>query len=279
MNEAPREISQNEVDSETPPAGETVAEDRGDPAPETTETEAADAGPEENTAEPEPRNDDLDQEDDEDGVEDDDDDDDEPEENGPEDPDAPQLPLAAIVEAVLFAARAPLKPSQIARAVGRGTRQELVRRAVEELNVHYLETSRAFEIAELSGCYQLMSRPEYVRHILRIYPKKDLAEREKSNRLTPAAMDTLAIIAYRQPVTRGEIEHIRGVGCGPVLRALIERGSVKIAGKRSDLVGQPLMYGTTEHFLVEFGMASLDELPERHRFQNAPLDTPDAGPE
>lgn len=176
------------------------------------------------------------------------------------------LPLASVVEAVLFAAREPIKIAQIARAVGKRTRQKAVRQAIEELNIHYLETARAFEIAEISGRYQLMSRPEYARHIMRIYPKKDLSEKEKSHRLTPTSLDTLAIIAYKQPVTRGEIEHIRGVACGSVLKTLIERGTVRVAGKRTDLVGQPRVYGTTEAFLAEFGLGSLDELPLRNDF-------------
>ena len=186
------------------------------------------------------------------------------------------LPLVAVVEAVLFAAREPLKLQQIARAVGKRTRQEAVREAIDELNVQYLETSRAFEIAEVSGRYQLMSRPEFVSHIMKIYPKKELIEKDRSNRLTPAALDTLSIIAYKQPVTRADIEHVRGVGCGPVLRALMERGSVRIAGKRTDLVGQPLLYGTTEAFLVEFGLGSLDELPLRNEFLGMLGETPQA---
>lgn len=181
-------------------------------------------------------------------------------------PDGPSLPLLSVIEAVLFAAREPLKAAQIARAVGKGTRQDAVRTAIDELNVQYLDTSRAFEIAEISGRFQLMSRPEFVSHIMKIYPKKELVEKDRSSRLTPAALDTLAIIAYKQPVTRGDIEHIRGVGCGPVLKALIERGSVRVAGKRTDLVGQPLMYGTTEAFLAEFGLGSIEELPLRNEF-------------
>ena len=185
-------------------------------------------------------------------------------------PDAdPELPLVAIVEAVLFAARDALKLQQIARAAGKGVRQEAVRTAIDELNLLYLETSRAFEIAELSGKFQLMSKPEYVEYIMRLYPKRGADDRERVSRLTPAALDALSIIAYKQPVTRGEIEHIRGVGCGPVLRALIERGTVRVAGKRTDLVGQPLMYGTTDNFLVEFGLGSLDELPLRNEFLTA----------
>ncbi len=193
-----------------------------------------------------------------------------PEAEGPEaaaeDDGASPFPLASVVEAILFAARDPLKPVQIARAVGRRTRQNQVRDAVAELNVHYLETGRAFEIAEISGRFQLMSRPEYAEQIMRIYPKKELGEKEKRERLTPAALDTLAIIAYKQPVMRSEIEHIRGVACGPMLKTLIERGTVREVGRRTDLVGKPAVFGTTERFLVEFGLGSLEELPLRNEF-------------
>ncbi len=181
---------------------------------------------------------------------------------------ASPLPLASVVEAVLFAARDALKLPQIARACGRRVRQDAVRSAMDELNVHYLETGRAFEIAEISGRFQLMSRPEFAPHIMKLYPKRDLAgDREKTRqRLTATALDTLAIIAYKQPVTRAEIEHIRGVGCGPVLKTLMERDSIKIVGKRAEILGQPLVYGTTENFLAEFGLGSLDELPMRNDF-------------
>lgn len=200
------------------------------------------------------------------------------EEGDEEDEDAGEegeaLPIAAVVEAVLFAAREPLKPAQIARAVGKRTRQDAVRAAVEELNVHYLETGRAFEIAEISERYQLMSRPEYARHIMRIYPKRELqSDKDKSQRLTPAALDTLAIIAYKQPVMRSEIERIRGVACGPVLKMLIERGSVKPVG-RLEVIGKPTVFGTTEKFLAEFGLGSLDELPLRNSFLPPPGEEP-----
>lgn len=191
----------------------------------------------------------------------------------PEGDPLPELPLVSIVEAVLFASREPLKAAQLARAVGKGVRQSAVKEAMRQLNLHYLETGRAFEIAEISGRFQLMSRPEFSGHIRRIYSKREAEGKDKAARLTPTALDTLSIIAYKQPVTRGEIERIRGVGCGPVLRTLIERGTVRVAGKRADLVGQPLTYGTTDAFLVEFGLGSLDELPLRNEFLNAfPMD-------
>ncbi len=182
--------------------------------------------------------------------------------DGEEEPDGPSLPLVSVVEALLFAAREPLKPAQIARAAGKGARQDAVRGAVDELNVLYLESGRAFEIAEISGRFQLMSRPEYVNHIRRIYPKNEVEGKNAPARLTQTALETLSIVAYKQPVTRGEIEHVRGVACGSALKTLLERGTIKVVGKK-DVPGQPLMYGTTEAFLAEFGLGSLDELPLR----------------
>lgn len=205
----------------------------------------------------------------EDGAENED-----PDENGDEDEEdedeteqtESSLPLTSIVEAILFAAREPLKVAQIARAVGKRTRQDSIREAMEELNVQYLESGRAFEIAEISGKYQMMSRPEFAAHIMRIYPKREVTEKDKTQRLTPAMLDTLAIIAYKQPVMRSEIDHIRGASCANHLRALIERGTVREFGRRTDLVGKPAVFGTTERFLIEFGLGSIDELPMRNEF-------------
>jgi segregation and condensation protein B len=178
------------------------------------------------------------------------------------------LPLESVVEAVLFAARGPLKLHQIARCAGRGTRREKVSEAIAALNQAYLTTGRAFEIVEVAEKYQLMSRPEYAPHLQRLFGKKK-QESDKDKKLTGAALDTLSIIAYKQPITRAEVEKIRGVGCGPVMRALIERGTVKVVGKKADIIGQPLLYGTTELFLQEFGLGSLDELPMVNELRRA----------
>ncbi len=174
------------------------------------------------------------------------------------------LPLKSVVEALLFSARTPLKLPQLAKLAGRGIRRERIRDAVCELNREYLETHRAFEIVELAGKYQLMSRPEYAPHLQRLHGKK-----ERDRKLTPASLDTLSVIAYKQPILRVDVEAIRGVGCGPVLRGLIERGLVKVVGRKRDTLGHPLLYGTTEDFLKEFGLASLDELPMVHELRRA----------
>lgn len=250
------EIDENGLDADEADDADRDAEEDGDA---------------EEFADPEPASDKSGEA--EDFDEDGDDGDDEPvDEDGDEagGDDGPELPFDSVVEAILFASREPLKAAQIARAVGRGIRQNAVREAMDRLNLFYLENGRAFEIAEISERFQLMSRPEYVSHLKRLYPKDAAGgDKGKTQRLTPAALDTLSIIAYKQPVTRAEIERVRGVGCGPVLRSLIERGTVKVAGKRADLIGQPLTYGTTEAFLVEFGLGSLDELPLRNEFQSS----------
>ncbi len=176
------------------------------------------------------------------------------------------LPLAGVVEAVLIGARHALTPKQIARCVGKGTRVDAVRAVIDELNAHYLEAGRAFEIVETAGKFQFMTRPEYAPHLQKLYGG---SKKKDERKLSPAALDTLSIIAYKQPLTRVEVETVRGVNCGPVLRGLIERGSVRVVGKKTDVVGQPLLYGTTPAFLEEFGLASLEMLPMLHELRQA----------
>ncbi|MDR2392350.1 MAG: SMC-Scp complex subunit ScpB [Planctomycetota bacterium] len=190
---------------------------------------------------------------------------------------APALsfPLKKTVEAVLFAAREPLKLSHLARSIGKGIRQSAVQAAIDELNISYLENDNAFEIVEISGRFQMLSRPEYAECIRRLQPKRDAGGKAPA-RLNAPALETLAIIAYKQPVTRADIEHIRGVGCDSALRLLMERGSVERVGKR-DVIGQPSLYGTTEAFLDEFGLGSLEELPLRSDFLKQAVEM-EAGP-
>ncbi len=186
------------------------------------------------------------------------------EQDSPADEELADLPLESVVESLLFAARLPLKAKQIAKCVGPGTRQDRVHEAIHSLNQHYADTGRAFEIVEIAEKFRIMSRPEYAGHIQKLYPKK-----EQDRRLTPAALDTLSIIAYKQPITRVEVETVRGVGCGPVLRTLVERGLVRVVGKKTDVLGYPWLYGTTDAFLQEFGLASLEELPMVHELRRA----------
>ncbi len=192
-----------------------------------------------------------------------------------------QLPIDQVVEAILFSSDKPLKLEKIAKAAGRGVRREKVREAIDQLNAHYNETNRSFEIVEIAETFQFMSRPEFARNIQRLHGKKAQKEDDKSRKLSPAALDTLAIIAYKQPVTRADVEAVRGVGCGQIMRQLMERGSVRPVGKKMDVIGYPLLYGTTREFLEEFGLASLEQLPminEMRRItgSNVPLPDPNS---
>lgn len=135
-----------------------------------------------------------------------------------------------------------------------------VKQAIGELNAFYEKTDRSFRIEELAGGYQILTLPEY-RDVLTA-----LHRSRAQSKLSPAALETLAIVAYRQPLLRAEIETIRGVACGEVLRSLMERRLVKIVG-RSEELGRPMLYGTTKSFLEVFGLASLKDLPKTDQLQ------------
>jgi segregation and condensation protein B len=160
-----------------------------------------------------------------------------------------------LVEALLFSSDRPLGGGKIASIIGKGVRGGDVRGAVERLNTGYAEEGRAFEIADVAGGYQMVTRPEFFPLI------QKLRTDEKSARLSEAALDTLAVIAYRQPILKADINHIRGVESGPLLRTLIEKNLVRIAG-RADQPGRPILYGTTKKFMEVFGLKSLSDLPK-----------------
>jgi segregation and condensation protein B len=157
-----------------------------------------------------------------------------------------------IVEALVVASREPLAAAQIGSVLPEGGAAR-VRELVAELNREYREQGRAFEIEEVGGGYQMRTRIELAPYLAQLRTQRAL-------RLSQAALETLAIVAYRQPLTRAEIEHVRGVECGAVLRTLIEHRLVRIAGHR-DVPGRPLLYGTTKRFLEVFALASLADLP------------------
>jgi segregation and condensation protein B len=158
-----------------------------------------------------------------------------------------------IIEALLFASDAPLSAEDLARG-----EEELdeagVEAAIRTLRAEYDAQDRAFQIFEIAGGYQLLTRPEYSPHLERFETVPSSA------RLSGASLEVLAIIAYRQPLGRSEIEDIRGVGSSHVLRSLQEVELIEVVG-RGEGLGRPLLYGTTERFLEHFGFASLDELP------------------
>ena len=158
-----------------------------------------------------------------------------------------------IVEAVLFASDAPLRSDEIARA-DESLDEDVVEEALQDLKQLYLESERAFDLVEVAGGYQILTRPEFASYLERF----DTVPRP--SRLSGPALETLAIIAYRQPLGRLEVEHIRGVGASGVIRTLQDRGLVEVVG-RSDGLGRPLLYGTTSRFLEHFGFRSLEDLP------------------
>jgi len=174
----------------------------------------------------------------------------------PHDPVAPALPLTARIEAALLASDRPLSDDRIAEALEMEGEKpaRLVGAAIAELNADYERSGRSFRIERLAGGWRMLTLPVFGPIVSRLQ-----RERQQS-RLSPAALETLAIIAYRQPVLRTDIETIRGVACGEVLRGLMERRLVKIVGRAEEL-GRPMLYGTTREFLSVFGLASVDDLP------------------
>jgi len=158
-----------------------------------------------------------------------------------------------MIEALLFASEAPLTAADLAR-LDEALDEEPVEALIAELRHEYDESDRAFSIYEIAGGYQLLTRPEYS-PVLERYDTVPL-----TSRLSTAALETLAIIAYRQPVGRAEVEEIRGVGAGGVLKTLLERGLIEVVG-RGEGLGRPLLYGTTPFFLSHFGFRSLEDLP------------------
>ncbi len=157
------------------------------------------------------------------------------------------------LEALIFASPAPLSPAQIRRALPRLTPSK-ISELVKQINEGLLRDGRPYEISEVAGGYQIRTRPEYADVILSGQP-------ERRVRLSRAALETLSIIAYRQPITRAEIEELRCVDCGGVMKNLLDRSLIRIVGRR-DAPGRPPLYGTSSAFLEAFGLKTLSELPE-----------------
>jgi segregation and condensation protein B len=163
------------------------------------------------------------------------------------------LRLDQIVEAVLFASDAPLNVEEIARA-DESLNEDRVEEAIQDLRAQYEESERAFQVVELGEGYQILTRPEFAPYLERF----DTVPRP--SRLSGPALETLAIIAYRQPIGRIEIEYIRGVSSAGVIHTLQDRALVEVVG-RGEGIGRPLLYGTTQRFLEHFGFKALEDLP------------------
>lgn len=158
--------------------------------------------------------------------------------------------LKSILECMLFVSPQPLTVKHVAESLGI---EELdVERAIHELRLDYAE--RGLQIVRIAGGYQMCTRPEYAEYI-------SMLLKPNRTRLSRAALETVAIIAYRQPITQPEIEAIRGVNSDGVLKTLLERNLIRQAGRR-ETVGRPILYATTEEFLNHFGLNDVSELPE-----------------
>ena len=189
------------------------------------------------------------------------------------------MSLSQVVEALLFAAQKPLTTRELLAAIkGAGSDEDLmpnefakateaqVAAALEQLKIEYVEQHRAFGLAEKADGWQLASDPTYASWVRQLFPAI------KPARLTPPSLETLAIVAYRQPITRADIEAVRGVAVDGVLQNLMERGLVKIGG-RAEVPGRPLLYETTQFFLEHFGLRDLDELPNAEELRTRYLPT------
>ena len=159
----------------------------------------------------------------------------------------------ALVEAALMAADEPLTAKRLATVAGLADAAE-ARRLVQRLRALYDQDGTAFQAEELAGGWQLLTRPEYHPWLAR------LRQARAEARLTPALREALTIVAYRQPITRADLEAVRGVQSGDVLRQLMEKGLLRIAG-RDESLGRPVLYGTTKKFLQTFGLKNIRELP------------------
>lgn len=162
--------------------------------------------------------------------------------------------LTQIVEALLFATDAPLTAGDIAR-VDERLDEDTVEAVVQQLREEYEAQERAWQIYDIAGGYQLLTRPDFAPYLERY----DTVPQQ--TRLSNPALEVLAVIAYRQPIGRNEIEEIRGVGSSGVLKTLQDRNLIDIVG-RSEGLGRPLLYGTTQKFLEHFGFNSLEDLPK-----------------
>jgi segregation and condensation protein B len=198
------------------------------------------------------------------------------------------MSLIRVIEALLFSAQKPLSIREMAAAIraagaedppragpdkfARVTESE-IGAALEQLKIEYVQERRGFQIIEKAEGWQFATDPEYAPWVRQLFPAP------KPARLSAPALETLAIIAYRQPITRADVEAVRGVNIDGVLQTLMERGLVKIAG-RAEIPGRPLLYETTQFFLDHFGLRNLEDLPnvEELRTRHLPVAPPRTQP-
>lgn len=170
------------------------------------------------------------------------------------------------IEALLFATDKPLAPEEIRQAFDDNvTDPAQVRTLLGELEAEYLAQARGFRMVQLAGGYQLVSDPKFADQVKRFYQSRE------RKRVSRAGLETLAIIAYKQPVTKAEIEFVRGVNVDGPLKTLLEKGFIRLAG-RKEVPGRPILYGTTKEFLEHFGLNSIKELPPLSEFTEKDID-------
>ena len=184
------------------------------------------------------------------------------------DPPAKELEPRAVIEALLFASDAPLSAARLAELLGAGTVLQ-VRLYIADLNQHYACTGASFRIESIARGYQMLTLPAFRPWLAK------LEKQRSQTRLSEAALETLSIVAYKQPIIRADIEAIRGVACGDVLNRLRDMKVVRVVG-RAEVVGRPILYGTTRKFLDVFGLADLDDLPPMEALKLRP---PSVAPE
>ena len=190
-------------------------------------------------------------------------------------------PFHRIVEAILFASQKPVSAKELASifkgaadaakedpeisAFGKPKSDQIIE-AIHQLEAEYAESGRAFEVRESAAGWQLVTRSDFSPWLRQIFPENRAA------RLSAPALETLAIIAYRQPITRANIEAVRGVAVDGVMQTILDRGLIRIAG-RADIPGRPLLYETTQFFMEHFGLKNLDDLPNAGELRRIVLPT------
>jgi len=176
--------------------------------------------------------------------------------------------LRKVIEAFIFVAESPLSLDRLAVLLDRPRAE--IKPVVEQLQQEYADSRRGFNLAAVAGGYQFRTSAELAPQFRRL-------NKDRSTRFSRAAMETLSIIAYRQPVTRAEIEYLRGVDSGGVMKTLLDKNLLRILGKK-DIPGRPLMYGTSRHFLELFGLHSLNDLPTLKEFSALDTELAEAEP-
>ncbi|MHC4237594.1 MAG: SMC-Scp complex subunit ScpB [Planctomycetota bacterium] len=179
---------------------------------------------------------------------------DDAEEQDTEVPEEFEATLETVVESVLFASDEPISPKRLVDIAEAGSVKD-VNACVKALNKAYRQSGRSFRIEKISGGYQMMTLSVFNSWISKLIKVRS------DNKLTPAGLEALAIVAYKQPIIRADVEAIRGVASGEILRNLMYKGMVKIVG-RAEVIGRPMLYGTTKKFLDVFGLNTLKDLPK-----------------